>query len=508
MDYLSEMRSSFKHLPEIKFYVFENIADDNLKSLFRLMLLRYYNMYNIRSKYLFVGKGFSPSYLKFLKKIYIMNAVFLDVTSGLIYRSYGQQFFDDRQLIGDCRKINTISDKLFPQNANNFQTKHISLKFDNIPMYSCDTCQWKGIELELFELIFNHMGINYTFTKTDKFQGDLLGEIFDIHIGSKVLLNVYQTDYTVSYIEDYMKWFVPVDQKLARWRYILYVFNITIWIAWVASMTLLAVCWILLQTVIKHEPVSLTKLNVFNYLLIAFLGRGKKFRKLRTPQEFLIFSIIFLSFMINCFFSTRMTYLLNGINYEEGIESTEDIARHSLIVAGSSDFMMKMIKNIPVFEKYPKHYFTQCFNTYICKEKFKLYKRIAIFSLSKQRRYLEHDEIEKNFTFHLKELPGSYYTARIVAYIAKGHPMSRFINRQIVYAVEAGIVNKITEKYITKSEQESTSEPTESLTFDHILAPISFLIIGLTLSTLTFLLERRNNCRIMQNTKFRKIHQL
>ncbi|KAK9890757.1 hypothetical protein WA026_012104 [Henosepilachna vigintioctopunctata] len=495
-DFFSGMKSHFYYIPELEFYVIEDKTLEDLSTLFTIIQTRFYNMYNPLAKFLIIGSGFSSGYAKLLKRRFITKAVFVDSTNGSIYKMNiaEEQFHENPHLIhyGTCGETGDVDGIFLPRNSRiqSLKQRGISLLFDNKPMYSCTTCARKGIELELLELLLNQMKINYTITMCSDSTSDGLHGPFDILIGSKMLINVFETDYTISYLEDYMKWFVPVDQKIQRWRYILYVFNPTLWISFFLALAFLAIIWIIVD-IFSKEYTRRSNFTVIQFILIAFLGRNKSFRQSELSQDVLIFGIIFLSFMIYCFFGTRMTYLLNGINYEKGIDSIEDITNNRLFVASVTKFMQSMMKTIPGLESYPKEKYIEFFDVDSYYYKINLFKEVALLAPMRQTRHVLKEFSEKNISIQLKELPLSYYTAKIITLIARGHPLSAVIRRHFVYALESGIIKKIIETYDVKLEEESTLEPTNSLTISHFWTPIAILIIGLVFSTLMFLLETR-----------------
>ncbi|KAL3267004.1 hypothetical protein HHI36_011152 [Cryptolaemus montrouzieri] len=95
--------------------------------------------------------------------------------------------------------------------------------------------------------------------------------------------------------------------------------------------------------------------------------------------------------------------------------------------------------------------------------------------------------------YPLRELPDPALTAQIVAFFSKGHPLFPLFNRHLKYLIESGITNRIIDKYSSPAELEAPSlESTQSLNFEHIVAPLLILNIGLFLAAGILLMERRN----------------
>ncbi|KAL3266992.1 hypothetical protein HHI36_011140 [Cryptolaemus montrouzieri] len=194
--------------------------------------------------------------------------------------------------------------------------------------------------------------------------------------------------------------------------------------------------------------------------------------------------------MLDALFGVRLTYLLNGINFEDDIKSPKDFATHHLKVGTGSPYLTSLLSFIPEMEQYSTKDYLECYSTNSCQTEYHG-KTLALLALSRQMNYLR--PFYTLGEYPLRELPDPALTVQIVAYFSKGHPLFPLFNRHLKYLIESGITNRIIDKYSSPVKLEVPSlESTQSLNIEHIVAPLFILNIGLVLAAGILLMERRN----------------
>ncbi|KAL3267002.1 hypothetical protein HHI36_011150 [Cryptolaemus montrouzieri] len=178
--------------------------------------------------------------------------------------------------------------------------------------------------------------------------------------------------------------------------------------------------------------------------------------------------------MLDALFGVRLTYLLNGINFDDDIKSPKDFATHHLKVGTGSPYQKDLLSYIPEIKQYSPKDYLECYSTSSCQAEFHS-KTLALLTLSRQMNYL------KSF-YNLGEYPERTTRSSInrsdCRIFSKGHPLFPLFNRHLKYLIESGITNRIIDKYSSPAELEAPSlESTQSLNFEHIVAPLLVLNI-------------------------------
>ncbi|KAL3266995.1 hypothetical protein HHI36_011143 [Cryptolaemus montrouzieri] len=465
------------------------MTDEELTLFFNNMKKNYYQIFEPRAKYLFIGNYFSSTYLETLESFHLTNAVFLNSDTGKIFK-YSilkkEKNVSDIELqeIGLCHGNRSFLENTFEEESSSLWRKsNLSVRYLSCPMYSfCIDCDTPGIEIEIFSLLFNHLNFEPNFFEATRFDGFYLpiNHNIDIVIGTNGQINILVTDITVSYVEDSSNWFIPSPTKIPKWRNILTIFNSTIWMTFIVVYALIILALVIARTINIRMDLNTSYLNVREFMSVTILGRSKESWKRNTNQDLLVLSAIFLFFMLDALFGVRLTYLLNGINFDDDIKSPKDFATHHLKLGTGSPYQKELLPFIPEIKQYSPKDYLECYTTSSCQAEFQS-KTLALLSLSRQMNYLKSSYNLGEYP--LRELPDPALTAQIVAYFSKGHPLFPLFNRHLKYLIESGITNRIIDKYSSPAELEAPYlESTQSLNFEHIVAPLLILNIGLVLA--------------------------
>ncbi|KAK9886860.1 hypothetical protein WA026_018509 [Henosepilachna vigintioctopunctata] len=196
--------------------------------------------------------------------------------------------------------------------------------------------------------------------------------------------------------------------------------------------------------------------------------------------------------MLNYLFCSRLTYLLNGITFEKGVESFEDIANQGFTIGVTQKHDIEWIKILPEFRHYPGKNFVYCNENLNCHFKAKRYRNFTFLWGHRSMPSFGETLIDRNTGIpFLKIIEPPFMTVKIVSLVRRGHPLLPIINKKLEYLIESGITGRIIKEYVKPQYEIPTLEPTESLKLRHFVAPFMILAVGLTLSFLVFLMEIR-----------------
>ncbi|KAK9878589.1 hypothetical protein WA026_022659 [Henosepilachna vigintioctopunctata] len=460
------------------FYVLDNFAKF-LSYQGRLVELemKYKYKFSSLSRILLIENNFPSKFAIKISKIF-QNAIYLNSTTGIIFRYSSKN--ESLVKITSCENYLLQHSDLFSTNILKFGM--ISVGYIHNHIYACANCTRPGIDIEILKLLLDHLDMTYKFEEMSPFLKDK--RTFDIFVGGATYF--HNEFVTQSYVEDFMKFFVPMPQKLDRWRYILLVFDTASWIGFL--MTFMASVFIFI--VIKYLQQEQVGYDLIQFIFVIFLGRTERYRTRDIGLEFLIFSMVFWSAMLNYLFCSRLTFLLNGINYEDPIESPDDIIRNGLIVGITSPTNLQILHDIDEFANYSLNKIKDCrFNRCL---PFITKRNMAFFAAVRPTRTLLRKHINpKTGQPYLKEMKKSFFTRKISASTYPNHPIFPILNKHVKYLIESGISERIVKKYDIPYLDDLTSEPIQSLKFEHMIAPLFILTIGLTISLIVFFFELR-----------------
>ncbi|KAK9884907.1 hypothetical protein WA026_009145 [Henosepilachna vigintioctopunctata] len=502
MDYSRRIyiKSSYFYLPFPRFYVIGHQTDKEMIFLLHNLTRVYPMMFNPWAKFLFVAPNFSPTFAKELFLNNIFNVALLNSRTGDIFSifPFKEGIYHKPNLtigkIGNCVESVEFSFHLFQQQLPTiWNTSVSSAMFRNSYLYASQSAEreYSGIEVAILKTFCDHSNFTIAMTminsNTLQYFGN--GHEYDILVGAYAAYNTYYSEITTSYLNFELKWFVPYPEKMPRWSYTFTVFRLEVWIGVIVGV--LTLIFAFTMSKMNCENIFTQKFHraVGIVCNVLFQGRTYKFRSYKYSKEILLFCTIFLSFMLNNLFLSRTTYLLNGINYKKGIESTEDIVANRLYIGVPSNGVKNVLKYIEGLEQYPKSLYLGCYSLEICEKLIMKYRKLALFYPVKEFRYLKR---RSNFTkFRMfKELPHTYFSAHGVAYFKRGCALFPLFNKYVGYMIASGIVDSILKVYILSLEAEPELEDIEALTMEHMIAPLSLLGIGIFIGMIVFIWEK------------------
>ncbi|KAL3274859.1 hypothetical protein HHI36_019641 [Cryptolaemus montrouzieri] len=198
--------------------------------------MRRLSWFHPAAKFLIVGTNFSSAMLKYIAKYHVINVTILDSSSGNISTTYPyktrslQRINTDPSLIGYCNDslLSMTEDHLFPRKIPTYWKKtYLRLVYEYVEIFSnCVLCEdrYKGIESEIFIIIFEHLemrlkAVKYTFSEGSAGYLEVLNCETDMIFGLYARVSGYKdAEVTSPYLQEHMLWFIPVAPEIPRWK--------------------------------------------------------------------------------------------------------------------------------------------------------------------------------------------------------------------------------------------------------------------------------------------------
>ncbi|KAL3274863.1 hypothetical protein HHI36_019645 [Cryptolaemus montrouzieri] len=485
------------------FFILDSFNDTQVENIVQIM--RRLSWFHPAAKFLIVGTNFSSAMLKYIAKYHVINVTILDSSSGNISTTYPyktrslQRINTDPSLIGYCNdsllddRRSFISRKI----PTYWKKTYLRLVYEYVEIFSnCVLCEdrYKGIESEIFIIIFEHLemrlkAVKYTFSEGSAGYLEVLNCETDMIFGLYARVSGYKdAEVTSPYLQEHMLWFIPVAPEIPRWKYIFHIFHKNVVIAFLVTIMAISLSWLFKNYTIQRN----TSMNLFFEINLSsfelFLGQSHRFYTKSLSHKILVCCIILLSTMMNYFFGTRLAYLLNGKSYETKIESVEQLAENNFYVAYYLNRNRYLVSQISAFRDYPEKFYVNCSGRVIsCIDRMRADGNMALVGAERQIIALEKNNYSIPPLVSLKE---HLYTINISAFFSKGYPLFSLIDRMLQYLVQSGIVERISKKYhqLLRLNEESLS--VRSLSIQHMVLPLFVWFVGIFLSVVVFCNER------------------
>ncbi|KAK9879668.1 hypothetical protein WA026_006729 [Henosepilachna vigintioctopunctata] len=452
--------------------------------------------FNPKAKYLITGSNFSSNILDTLIRHYILNVVFVDVISKeiLTFFPYVANSFNIINLklepISFCGKNGYIEfeDDLFPRKTPKvWHQSTIVAAYLPTEVYSlCHQCKDKGVEIEILDLISNFfdLKLKYYSSNDTKYFNEAL---HDVSFGGQNVRDFIQC--TTPYFQDEVVFFVPSAQSLPRWRYIFSIFSTSVWSLWFGTVLFASLPWILGNFIMHHKISFQETVDVSSLAFNWFLEKSCKIKRGAGFKTLLAISVLFLSNMMNFFFRSRLTYLLNGLNYDENINTFDEIIKSGLKIGATQDGANLINASSEVAE-YLKTNYVRCRGTE-CLSRTAYERDLASFAMVAVAHSRSNNFIEEGTGRPLLIRINSPSTRRLLCfYFTWGHPLFTLYDENLQRLAESGILMKIYLKYVRMDQIEAPSlSARQSLNFGHMVAPLCMWFIGIILSIVALLCE-------------------
>ncbi|KAK9881997.1 hypothetical protein WA026_018848 [Henosepilachna vigintioctopunctata] len=454
--------------------------------------------FTLDAKYLIHCRNIQLQIQRISKSYKMINAIFFEenLTEISSFYSYIHNIFLDIETtiekIGQCEDIiNFWRQENLPRKWVN-ETMNICHTF--APPYSMGIKGNLGIELDMQNLILKSIGIVPNFTRIDSsivekkyLIRQILDERFcDYIIGISAPISNFH--FTVPYIYDHMKWYVPAPKLGLKWGYIYQVFSKSVWYAWIASSMVLTISQVLLELTLhnRFNPCYILEKFVLLYKLI--LEQTVRFEPTYVTEIIVMLLCVFCSLMINLIYKSKFFYFLTALHYIEEINSVDEIMQHGLKM-GFLSWHKTLFEDNKDLLAYLETNFQTCDLEEKCSNQAAFSRDLAVLRPKLKMGYWGKKYLDEKGRPLLKELRETVSDLPWVAAFLPGHPLYPLINEYIYRLFDSGLRNKVISKYARKSVSNSYTLTRVKLTLDHMKVPMLVWSVGMGVSIIIFALR-------------------
>ena len=293
------------------------------------------------------------------------------------------------------------------------------------------------------------------------------------------------------YYTDIIMWYVPRARPFPHWMGIIRVFSPSFWVVFLLAITASSIFLRVISLNLSSSDCDSARytsalkcsLDLWSMIIstaVPVLPHTGRFR--------LFFGCwVIYSIAINTIFQTYMTSLLVDPGFQHQISDVEEFVDHDLEFFFNAFLFSfvdsNMIKHLVPLNLFSTHF--TCFQNAVKSKK-------AVTALSKAFvENLANEQVRNNKTFHLVELAENYISFYLVFLFKKGDPLVESFNEVILRLVEAGLPAQFTREitsYVKKHSEDYIIEYI-ALSMDHLFSAFILLLVGLTSSSLVFIVE-------------------
>ncbi|KAK9881465.1 hypothetical protein WA026_016349 [Henosepilachna vigintioctopunctata] len=458
LDLTQNLHSNFDYTQKSKFYIMGNFTQIELNATLSQFKGYQASLFNPWAKFLFLGSNFSRDFVGAVSRESIYNALFLNTASGTIYTFFpylGKRLISTPTLriIGDCDALKV--NELFPtKHPDNWAGYKLLILFRRIDIYAiCSDCKEPGIEIEVVKLISDHLKIETSFFDNESLINTFGNQNkYGVLIGNRVTVSLFFAEHTVSFIHDYLRWFVPSSRKVFGWFDNFFGLGIDFFIVWIFSIFIFITVSLSVVLISYIYPSEFGRRSYFNGIHFAIgsitVEREHKYNVIKLIVIMCLGFLMFATYII--LFAKLVMFSAHPVVYSAKFQTTEDISKNHLKVGSFSALGDKYIDESSGLKGYPKflRFLIQNFEKLMLETTIAEKERMTILSVSRIGRYITLTYINRSTGLpYYKELKQSYYDDHTVLVFTKGNPVFLVFNRKLKWLIESGIVSKIIRKY-------------------------------------------------------------
>lgn len=478
------------------FYVVEE-GNQRLFETVKILINNSNYDFNPRANFFFIASNFSKEFIDLISFHFIINALLFNIENWEISTftwKQSNEINEKLKNLGSCRNIVSKETQIsLPSKSIHVNWKGSSVNIlyhKNFMVTNCINCKFRGIEIEIYEMLFQNLKIKTNFQLSENYilENFEFYSVYDVFIGGfSYSLRDFFLDITLSYIQDEIALFVPKDSTLPRWKYIIRIFSITSWIFWTVSLVIMGIVGVLLSsTVLQLRRKVMLKYIVLGVLKL-ILEQNHCFRT--EVFHIRIFNILMLFFGLTCniLIKTGVTHYTNAQLMDSPINSIEDIIKSNLDVAVPYDGEI-FLHDAQLLE-YLKYHRVSC-DFSITSLLQTAYQRDLISYRGVMKARFEKRLIDQTTgEWLLKQLPQQKAAFPLYGFFKRGHPLFYRFNYKLRNLIESGIVSKISSKYDIIREQKIIFMKIQILGLKDLIVPSYLLLIGLFTSCIVFTTE-------------------
>ncbi|KAL3274595.1 hypothetical protein HHI36_015976 [Cryptolaemus montrouzieri] len=340
--------------------------------------------------------------------------------------------------------------------------------------------------IENLRILIKHKAIKYWLNSTNYIVNNECEVMYGRKARWRSETRRYTHDYTRSFVFEHVFWFVPRPAFMPRYKYYLQAFTEQIWSFWAISSMCICFLWYIVDRVLYSR-------TGFHELIIKFVSEFKllteqsyEYERESITQTVISILMMFLTFTWNQFYKTRFQYFLTGLNYQDSIDSVDDIVKHRMKL-GVFLQALHILDDFPA--GYVKKYGQICTGFQDCINRTAFHRDMATMRPMIIVKYERHQHLDENKRWLVKHILPHIFSMNSCAIFKAGHPLFFIIDRHLAYMIEGGLTEFLKSKYDSIPAEDMSSLETQKLNFDHIYAPVCLLSFGLAISFIVFLFE-------------------
>ncbi|CAK1549242.1 unnamed protein product [Leptosia nina] len=472
---LIDIRSGVSWKPDVKtLIVFKYIKDTHLPQIFNKLLA--YHVINV---------------------VVLNGTVSAELYTYNPFENFGCGKRYDRIIkLGDCNSKADLFEEKLVTGLQNCTFRALS---SNIPLYSIDPAtdesEFKGMDQFVLQSLgeMEKFHVNFSFeTNFDAFSiihdnMSAVGPMREVQIGNVDIINgamllTYERAQAFSFLTggetftDYLHVYVAKSKPISNLKMTLSGFNLYTWFA----LFIVFVIYLLLMYIVMEKG---TKQGIILKMIGLLFSQPSHVKGSRANRIFIFW--VFFAYLISCYYQSTLVSLMMDPYRGYQISSWDDIVRYDLqpCVSGS----MRAVTNGTVFAEYGQNKYRACEGRWESVKKvsdddsiFTIYLR----SLFKYNEYDYYDEFGSP-KIHTVESPKAPVLYAI--YMYKGFPLRHLLQRHCHRIEETGLLKQNFDRLQTdKKKKYQFAVKTIRM---NVFIPWYVLVLGVTISTLTFCLE-------------------
>lgn len=372
-----------------------------------------------------------------------------------------------------------------------------------------------GLEINMLNLIADKLKLQMQYVMSDVdqnwgniyFNGTATGNLFylqqqlsDIAIGAYAftLQRSIFFDNSVSYCQESLRWCVPYDPILVKWRGILSTMATEVWICVVVTYFMITVAiWFLAKNTNEFTMYK-SFINCTQYVYLVLLGLPIPTQPRTNNVRYFLFLIMVLSLFLVITYLTFLTSVLTSRNSTQKIATQKDIYKNHL----KTYFIPTTIRYFKANDSFDDinediiKNWRNCYNMKTCME-YVAYRRDSAACVPQLyqeyvfNRYLTKQRVPLLYCF--KKNVVSY---PVMFLMRKGFPLSSKFNNIISTLNAAGLFNKWEHDLLRQQFKNVSSkidgveiENDGTLNFDNLKIMFKILLIGHSVAFVVFILE-------------------
>ncbi|KAL3271014.1 hypothetical protein HHI36_021515 [Cryptolaemus montrouzieri] len=469
------------------------LIDNEKLSISEFLESRSETNFNPTARYLFVGERFEAIDAEKLSKEFMMNTIFLNRETGEINTFFPYEFSDVQNIstelkkIGHCNAEGVVMDNgylsLFPEKYPAFwKNSTILLLYNYEPPYAISTTgDKKGIEIELLDLILTVINITGIYTQRIGFYDNsslvLMNHEFDVFFGNFGPQQSQHNDYTVTYTQDSVHWFVPQPKMIPKWKFVYRAFSKYVWISWVSSTLITSIFWYITHVILKNQSHPKSLIQGILMVLRLFIEQPGRNQIKLLSQGILVFLMIQSTLVLNILYKAKYTYFLSGRNYDKTVNTIEYIMTNDLKI-GTNKYQAGYYNDDPIMKKYIDENFVLCDTSATCVNQTATGRKIAVLKPDRKVAYISNSFLDCDGYPLIHKIPQPVVIVLKSFCFSVGHPVAPIFNRYLQYTVDHGFVEKILDKYDRMLEIKPQAVKIVRMNFDNVKAPFFILMVG------------------------------